>query len=139
MQLEQKALELAKRAHHGQTDKAGQAYINHPIAVAGVLTNAKEKTVALLHDVLEDSPYTAADLLQIGFPTDVVVAVQAITKRSGEKYEDYLARVKKNPLACVVKMADIRHNMDLSRLPTVTANDLERTEKYAKALIALER
>lgn len=123
---------IAKVAHNGQVDKAGRPYIEHPLTVADMLNEPDEKVVALLHDVLEDSDFTADDLHKMEFPQDVIDAVCALTRESEESRRNYIRRVKENPLATRVKLADLRHNMDLSRLPSVSDGDLERTERYKK-------
>ena len=128
------ALAIAKKAHAGQVDKAGVDYIKHPIYVASQVTTEQEKAVALLHDVLEDSDITAADLLAYGLSNEVVTAVQTLTKKKGQSYQDYLEKVKSNNLARVVKLADLKHNSDLSRLKTVSNTDYERVKKYKNAI-----
>ena len=128
------ALSIATEAHSGQFDKAGVDYIEHPIYVASQVDTEEEKAVALLHDVIEDSPFTAEELLLAGLPETVVAAVQILSKKKGQDYQTYLENVKSNPLARVVKLADLKHNSDLSRLRSVTDNDLERLEKYKKAI-----
>ena len=128
------ALSIAKKAHKGQYDKAGVDYIEHPLFVASQVDTQEEKAVALLHDVLEDSLYTAEELKLAGLPETVVTAVQVLTKKKGQNYHQYLELVKSNPIACCVKLADLKHNSDLSRLATITEKDLERFEKYKKAI-----
>ena len=128
------ALSIARQAHEGQLDKAGVDYIEHPIYVASQVDTEEEKAVALLHDVIEDSPFTAEELLLAGLPETVVAAVQILSKKKGQDYQTYLENVKSNPLARVVKLADLKHNSDLSRLRSVTDNDLERLEKYKRAI-----
>lgn len=128
------ALSIAKKAHKGQYDKAGVDYIEHPLFVASLVDTEEEKAVALLHDVLEDSPYTAEELILAGLPETVVSAVQILTKKKGQDYQQYLELVKSSPIARRVKLADLKHNSDLSRLATVTEKDLERLEKYKKAI-----
>lgn len=128
------ALSIAKKAHKGQYDKAGVDYIEHPLFVASQVDTQEEKAVALLHDVLEDSPYTAEELKLAGLPETVVTAVQVLTKKKGQDYQQYLELVKSNPIARCVKLADLKHNSDLSRLATITEKDLERFEKYKKAI-----
>lgn len=128
------ALSIATEAHKGQFDKAGVDYIEHPIYVASQVDTEEEKAVALLHDVIEDSPFTAEELLQAGLPETVVTAVQVLTKKKEKDYQTYLENVKSNSLARVVKLADLKHNSDLSRLSSVTDKDLERLEKYKKAI-----
>ena len=128
------ALSIAKKAHKGQYDKAGVDYIEHPLFVASLVDTQEEKAVVLLHDVLEDSPYTAEELILAGLPETVVSAVQILTKKKGQDYQQYLELVKSSPIARRVKLADLKHNSDLSRLATVTEKDLERLEKYKKAI-----
>ena len=133
------ALSIARKAHEGQLDKAGVAYIEHPIYVANQVDTEEEKAVALLHDVIEDSPVSAEGLLQAGLPETVVTAVQVLTKKKEQDYQTYLETVKKNPLARVVKLADLKHNSDLSRLSSITEKDRERLKKYKKAIDFLSR
>ncbi|WP_142557937.1 HD domain-containing protein [Streptococcus mitis] len=128
------ALSIARKAHEGQLDKAGVDYIEHPIYVASQVDTEEEKAVALLHDVIEDSPVSAEELLQAGLPETVVTAVQVLTKKKEQDYQTYLETVKKNPLARVVKLADLKHNSDLSRLSSITEKDRERLKKYKKAI-----
>ena len=133
------ALSIATEAHNGQFDKAGVDYIEHPIYVASQVDTEEEKAVALLHDVIEDSPVSAEGLLQAGLPETVVTAVQVLTKKKEQDYQTYLETVKKNPLARVVKLADLKHNSDLSRLSSITEKDKERLKKYKKAIDFLSR
>ena len=133
------ALSIARKAHEGQLDKAGVDYIEHPIYVASRVDTEEEKAVALLHDVIEDSPVSAEELLQAGLPETVVTAVQVLTKKKEQDYQTYLETVKKNPLARVVKLADLKHNSDLSRLSSITEKDRERLKKYKKAIDFLSR
>ena len=128
------ALSIATEAHKGQFDKAGVDYVEHPIYVASQVDTEEEKAVALLHDVIEDSPFTAEELLLAGLSETVVTAVQVLSKKKGQDYQTYLENVKSNPLARIVKLADLKHNSDLSRLSSVTDKDLERLEKYKKAI-----
>ena len=128
------ALAIARKAHAGQVDKAGVDYIQHPLYVASQVKTEQEKAVALLHDVLEDSDITASDLLAYGLSNEVVTAVQTLTKKKGQSYQDYLEKVKSNNLARVVKLADLKHNSDLSRLKTVSNTDYERVKKYKNAI-----
>lgn len=128
------ALAIAKKAHAGQVDKAGVDYIQHPLYVAGQVETEQEKAVALLHDVIEDSNITAVDLLASGLPNEVVTAVQILTKKKGQSYQEYLEKVKINDLARVVKLADLKHNSDLSRLKSVSDTDRERVKKYKNAI-----
>ena len=129
------ALSIARKAHEGQLDKAGVDYIEHPIYVASQVDTEEERSVALLHDVIEDSPVSAEELLQAGLPETVVTAVQVLTKKKEQDYQTYLETVKKNPLARLVKLSDLKHNSDLSRLSSITEKDRERLKKYKKLLI----
>lgn len=133
MDLIEKSIELALRAYTGQKDKAGETYILHPLRIMAKMEGAKEKSVALLHDVIEDSEITARQLLESGIPEDVVDAVEALTKRDGESYEAFLLRVKANLLATKVKIADIEDNINVLRLKSLEGKDLERVAKYHKA------
>ena len=133
------ALSIARQAHEGQLDKAGVDYIKHPIYVASQVETEEEKAVALLHDVLEDSSVTAEELLIAGLPETVVTTVQVLTKQTGQDYQTYLQAVKSNPLACRVKLADLKHNSDLSRLTSITEKDRARLKKYKKAIDFLSR
>lgn len=125
---------IAKRAHKNQIDKGGRAYIEHPLFVASQVDGINAKAAALLHDVLEDSDITPSDLLNQGIPQDIVDVVVVLTRKANESYEDYIKRVKKNPIACQVKIADLKHNSDLTRLKVVTMKDRMRVEKYQRAL-----
>lgn len=137
----EKQLELAKRicmeAHKGQVDKGGADYYLHPFHVAEKCKSIDAKIVALLHDVVEDTDITLADLSKFFEPV-IIEAVDAITKQNGISYDAYLSRVKKNPLAREVKIQDLMHNSDLSRLNEVTEEDLKRVEKYKKSIAYLK-
>ncbi|WP_033152316.1 HD domain-containing protein [Streptococcus equinus] len=131
------AHEIAKRAHKGQVDKAGAPYILHPETVASFVTKDDEKIVAYLHDVIEDTPCQLRDLENAGFSSEIIKAVDLLTRKTGQSYKQYLKLVKTNELACVVKLADLKHNSDLSRLTHVTENDINRLKKYQDAIIFL--
>ena len=130
----EKAYKIAKKAHLGQVDKAGEDYIKHPEKVASFVKTDEEKAVAYLHDVIEDTELTLENLYEYDFSKEVIEAVDIITKKKGEDYQSYLNSVKKNKLARAVKLADLRHNSDLTRLTKVTEKDIERKEKYQKAI-----
>lgn len=132
-------LDIATRYHYGQLDKAGRNYIEHPKTVAANFRDTNLICVALLHDVLEDTPCTATQLLQFGVDSYIVHAVVAITRPSGMTYADYLAHAAANPLAVWVKLADLSHNMDLSRLSVFDAKVLKRCNKYYDAIVYLAR
>ena len=134
-----RAIELAKQHHKGQTDKAGKPYINHPLRVMNQMKSEDEKIVAVLHDIVEDTDISLNDLRNEGFSEEVVSAVECLTKQDGENYDSYIERISFNPLAVKIKLADLEDNRDLTRLPQVTDKDLERLEKYDKALEKLTR
>ncbi|MBQ6573500.1 MAG: hypothetical protein IIX41_04170 [Bacteroidales bacterium] len=131
--LRKKAEIIARKAHAGQVDKAGEDYFNHPKRVADNFYEDNDIIVALLHDVIEDTDITLEHLKKEGFNDDVLTALDAMTKREGESYDLFIERVKDNPIALKVKMADLRDNMDILRLPELTEKDLQRIAKYHKA------
>ena len=134
-----RAIELAKQHHEGQTDKAGKPYIEHPLREMNQGESEEEKIVAVLHDIVEDTDISLDDLRSEGFSEEVVSAVECLTKQDGENYDSYIERISFNPLAVKIKLADLEDNSDLTRLPEVTDKDLERIEKYDKALEKLTR
>jgi guanosine-3',5'-bis(diphosphate) 3'-pyrophosphohydrolase len=131
------AIAIATKAHDGQFDKAGKPYISHPLTVMAQMDTLESKIVAVLHDAIEDSDLKITDLVQQGFPDFIVKAIAAITKLDGEAYEDYILRVKSNAIARKVKIADLTHNMDISRISNPTEKDFQRLEKYQKVLSQL--
>ena len=128
------AIKIVEKAHTGQIDKAGKPYILHPLTVMAQMDDVEGKIVAVLHDAIEDSDMTITELSQQGFPDLITEAIAAITKLDGELYDDYLLRVMGNAIALKVKIADVRHNMDISRIDNPTARDFQRLEKYQKVL-----
>lgn len=130
----EKAIILAARAHAGQVDKGGEPYILHPLRVMLAQESEVARICAVLHDVLEDTPVTREDLLREGFSLEIVTALEALSKRPGEDYELFIDRILGNELACRVKAADIRDNMNLDRLAEITARDLERVKRYEMSL-----
>lgn len=133
-----KAMKIAFAAHREQTDKSGLPYIYHPIHLAEQMDTEEAVTVALLHDVAEDTDTTLADLREMGFSEPVLAALECLTHREGVPYLDYVAALKENPLARRVKLADLAHNSDLTRLDTVDENARARVEKYKKAIALLQ-
>ncbi len=127
------AIALALEAHRGQRDKAGQTYVLHPLRVMMRLENETERMVAVLHDVVEDSPWTLERLREAGYPEEVLGALDRLTKREGETYETFIERVLPHPLARRVKLADLEDNMDVRRLPVVTEKDARRLARYRAA------
>jgi guanosine-3',5'-bis(diphosphate) 3'-pyrophosphohydrolase len=111
-----RAIEIAVRAHTGQIDKAGQPYILHPLRVMFAVRSLHERMTAVLHDVVEDTPVSLSDLRSDGFPAEVLDAIRALTKTAGEDRIAAAMRAAENPIARVVKLADVTDNMDLSRI-----------------------
>lgn len=134
-----KAIEIASKAHDGQLDKAQNPYIFHPLRVMLYTQGGeKEQCVAVLHDVLEDTNLTAEYLLNEGFGEDIVTALKLLTRTPEDDYMEYIHRLKNNPIARAVKLADLRDNMDMTRIPNPTEKDFIRLEKYKKAKAILE-
>ena len=132
-----KAMEIAWSAHREQKDKGGNPYIQHPLTVASKQDTENGMIVALLHDVVEDSAYTIDDLKEIGFSAEVCEAVDLLTHKRGENYSEYIQKIKMNELARKVKIQDLTHNMDTTRLGTLTEKDRERMQKYKAAFAIL--
>jgi (p)ppGpp synthase/HD superfamily hydrolase len=133
------AISIATNAHKGQTDKGGKPYILHPFRVMlSVGDSEVAQTVAVLHDVVEDTDWTLDALRAEGFPEEVLDGIDAVTRREGESYEDFVDRAARNPIGRRVKIADIKDNMDLSRIQEPTDQDYARVEKYRAALIRLK-
>ena len=134
-----KAIETAAKAHDGQVDKAGQPYIYHPLRVMLYAQgDERVKCTAVLHDVMEDSDMTETDLIKIGFGEDIITALKLLTRRERQDYFDYVRALKKNSIAKAVKLADLKDNMDMSRIREPTERDFLRLEKYKKAKALLE-
>ena len=130
----QRAIEIATEAHKGQLDKSGKDYIGHPLRVMEMGKSENEKIVGVLHDVIEDTDWTFEALAEEGFSKDVIDALRCVTKLSeNENYDDFIERVKKNPLAVAVKINDLSDNMDIRRLPYLSDKDVKRLKKYLKA------
>jgi len=133
----ERAYDLAIKAHNGQTDKAGKPYIEHVLRVAENMRDEITKTVAYLHDVVEDTNITI-DEISAGFGSDVANAVNSLSRTDGESYADFISRLSKNAIARAVKVADLKDNLDLSRLKSISNVDKERAEKYKIALKFIE-
>ena len=122
---------IAKLAHKGQKDKAGIDYFTHPEAVAAMLETPEEKVVGYLHDTVEDTDVTVEEIRTV-FGDEIADAVALMTHADGVPYMDYVKEIGKNPLARKVKLADLTHNMDISRIPNPTQKDYDRIEKKYK-------
>ena len=135
--MTKKAMKICFAAHKDQTDKSGLPYVFHPIPLAEQMHDEDTTIVALLHDVVEDTDYTLEDLAAMGFDLVVIEALTLLTHDENVPYMDYVQTIKDNPVAKAVKLADLQHNSDLSRLDTVDEKALARREKYLKALALL--
>ena len=124
------ALQLAAAAHSGQQDKAGKPYILHPIRVMLFVKTTEEQIAAVLHDTVEDTDVTFEQLSEAGFSAEIVSAVRALTKRDGESRVEAARRAVVHPIARQVKLADVKDNMDMSRIPHLTAKDHARLDEY---------
>lgn len=139
-ELTKKAMQISYKAHEGQYDKGGVPYVFHPFHVAEQMDTEDEICVALLHDVIEDTDCSIKDLERAGFPDNILEAVKCLTKDKNIKYMDYILKVKSNPLAKKIKLADIEHNSDISRMKSFDDKTVERLkEKYKLAKEELER
>jgi (p)ppGpp synthase/HD superfamily hydrolase len=132
-ELLEKAISIAAEAHRGQKDKNGKPYILHPISVMGKVHTETEKIVAVLHDVVEDTDWTFDKLKTEGFPQEIIDALDGVTKRDGEEYENFVDRSAKNPISRRIKLADLEDNMDARRMREMTDKDMARLRKYRKA------
>lgn len=131
--LIEKAIQLAVHAHVTQKDKAGAPYILHPLRLMMKMDTENEQITAVLHDIVEDTPYSIDILKKSGFPDECLKAIDCLSRKENESYEEFIERVKDNPLAKKVKMADLEDNMDMSRINDITEKDKKRLAKYQKA------
>ena len=132
--LTKKALKLCFTAHRDQVDKTDLPYVFHPFHLAEQMTDELSTVCALLHDVVEDTEYTLEDLSKMGFPTEVIEVLSLLTHDDSVPYMDYVKKLSSNPTARQVKLADLRHNSDLTRLDTIDDYALRRNEKYMAAI-----
>lgn len=132
-----KAMKLCFQAHKDQLDKSGMPYVFHPFHLAEQMEDESTTVTALLHDVVEDTPYTLEDLKEMGFSPEVLEALSLLTHDDAVPYLDYVANIKSNPIARAVKLADLAHNCDLTRLDTVDEKAIARAEKYKSAIALL--
>lgn len=131
--LTRKAMIIAYEAHKNQVDKSGVPYIYHPIHVAEQMDTENECIIALLHDVVEDTNVTFKQLEE-AFSKEIIDILKLLTREENIEYDEYIKRIKNNSIACKVKIADLTHNLDKTRLDFVTEVDVKRNEKYKKAL-----
>jgi (p)ppGpp synthase/HD superfamily hydrolase len=131
------AILLAVRAHHGQKDKAGEPYILHPLRLMFRQNSEAARIAAVLHDVVEDTPVTLEQLRDAGFAEEIPDAVALLTHDPEDSYEDYVAKIKTNPIARAVKLADLEDNMRLERVAEPTERDWVRLQRYHRAWLEL--
>lgn len=132
------AIAIAVKAHAGQLDKGGEPYILHPLRIMLAMKTNEERIVAILHDVVEDSEVTFEKLLAEGFSQELVDAIRSVTRREGEEYENFILRAAANPIGRSVKLADLHDNCNIGRIICPTVSDLQRLEKYKKAIATIE-
>lgn len=133
----EKAILIAAQAHLGQHDKGGAPYILHPLRMMMRMESEAAMMAAVLHDVVEDSDWTLEQLRDEGFSEEVLQAVDCLTNRDGEGYDEFIARVRANAIASQVKIADLEDNMNVKRIGEMTPKDLARIDKYHRAWRAL--
>ena len=134
----EKAIAIAVEAHAGQVQKNGDPYVLHPLHLMMQMETEAEKIAAVLHDVVEDTEWSLADLQAEGFSDEVLVAIGLLTSQPHMTYEQFIEEIAPNPLARKVKLADIAHNMDVRRLPTITMKDVDRLIQYRAAFERLQ-
>jgi (p)ppGpp synthase/HD superfamily hydrolase len=135
----ERAIVIAAEGHQGVLDKGGGCYILHPLRMMLSLSRLEERIVAVLHDVVEDCPgWTLERMRSEGFSDTIVNALDAVTKRKGEEYFDFVRRAASNSIGKLVKLADLKDNSDASRINNPTPKDYERLEKYRRAISIIE-
>ena len=133
-QLTKRALKLSFEAHKNQVDKTGAPYVFHPFHLAEQMTDEISTVCALLHDVIEDTEYTFEDIQKMGFPQEVIDVLKLLTHEKSVPYMEYVEKIKENSIAKQVKLADLKHNSDLTRMDVIDENALQRTKKYRQAI-----
>ncbi len=135
--LTKKAMNICYSAHAGQVDKGGVPYVFHSIHLAEQMDNEYEICLALLHDVVEDTDYTFSDIESQDFPDDIITALKLITRDKGQPYLEYMETLSHNALARKVKLCDLLHNSDTSRLLSVDENAERRLQRYQESIAIL--
>ncbi len=137
--LTKKAMKICFEAHKDQVDKSGMPYVFHPFHLAEQMKDEYTTIAALLHDTVEDTDITVDYLAEQEIPEEVIVAIKLLTHDESIPYLEYVKIIKNNDIAKAVKLADLKHNSDLSRIEAVTEKDLTRREKYMNAIKILEQ
>jgi hypothetical protein len=135
----ERAIKIAAEAHTGQVDKAGAPYILHPLRVMLRMQTNEERIVAVLHDVVEDSQWSLGLLRAEGFSEQVLRAIDSVTRRDSETYEEFVHRAGLDPIGRSVKLADLEDNCDLGRIAAPTEKDRARLDKYRRAIKQLQK
>ncbi|MAS93115.1 MAG: GTP pyrophosphokinase [Verrucomicrobiales bacterium] len=135
----QRAIEIAVHSHRDQTTKDGQPYVLHPLTLMMRVDSEEEKIAAVLHDVVEDTETTLEDLEAEGFSKETVEVIDLLTHREDLSYDEYIGRLAENSVARNVKLADLGHNMDITRIPNPGPKDFERLQKYHRIWTKLSR
>jgi (p)ppGpp synthase/HD superfamily hydrolase len=135
-----RAMFIAAREHLNVKDKGGSAYILHPMRIAMRLRTSDEElmSIAILHDVVEDSKVTFQDLINEGFSTRVIDALKLMTHQKGLSYDEYIDNMAENLDALLVKREDLRDNSDITRLKGITDKDFDRMKKYQRSFVKVE-
>ncbi|TWT92072.1 HD domain-containing protein [Stieleria varia] len=133
----QRAIEIAVTAHRGQTRRDGTPYVLHPLRLMFSVESDNERIVAVLHDVVEDTSVSMDQLKSEGFTDEILAALALLTHDDGSSYEDYIDRIRPNPIARAVKLADLRDNSNLLEMPVLSEHDLTRAAKYHRAFMRL--
>ena len=133
----QRAIEIAVNAHREQSRKNGDPYILHPLRLMHAVDSATEKIVAVLHDVVEDTDVTMDQLQSEGFSAEIIEALKLVTHDEQQPYDEYIASIKTNPIARIVKLADLSDNSNVFEIPNLADRDLKRLEKYHRAFKTL--
>jgi (p)ppGpp synthase/HD superfamily hydrolase len=130
----ERAIAIAAEGHAGQVDKAGLPYILHPLRVMLRMKTTEERVAAVLHDILEDTHWTVDQLRKEGFSDQILAAIEAVTRREDETYDDFVDRAARDPIGRRVKIADLEDNADLTRIERPTDKDHARVQKYQRAI-----
>lgn len=133
-----KAIQIAVNAHEGQVDRSGEPYIQHPLRLMNNVQTIEEKIVAILHDVIEDTTITSADLREAGIPDELIVEIQVLTHDPKIEYDAYVKKIAEHKIARNVKIADLKDNMDITRLNSITDKDIDRLKKYHRNYVYLK-
>lgn len=137
-EMTKKAMKIAYKAHNGQMDKGGIPYIFHPYHLAEQMKTEETVITALLHDIIEDTPLTISWLREQGFSESVLEALTLLRHEADMPYMEYIQKLQNNKIACQVKLEDLKHNSDISRMDQMDDRDRKRLKKYKEAITYLE-